>query len=268
MTNENRIDKKFSLLRDENKKALITFITFGDPDIETSKKLVLEMEKEGADLIEIGVPFSDPMAEGPVIQAANVRALKNEINLDKIFKAVSELRQETEIPLVFLMYFNSLLSYGIEDFFKNCAESGVDAVIIPDLPFEESGEIYDYTVKYNVYQISMITPTSSEERAKKICQRAKGFLYCVSSMGVTGMRDGFGTDFDGVFSMLNKFTDMPKCLGFGISKPKHIEGLKHYCDGLIVGSAIVNQIAEGSTNDEKVEKVGALTIVLAEAAHK
>ena len=119
MTNENRIDKKFSLLRDENKKALITFITFGDPDIETSKKLVLEMEKEGADLIEIGVPFSDPMAEGPVIQAANVRALKNEINLDKIFKAVSELRQETEIPLVFLMYFNSLLSYGIEDFFKN-----------------------------------------------------------------------------------------------------------------------------------------------------
>ena len=166
------------------------------------------------------------------------------------------------------MYFNSLLSYGIEDFFKNCAESGVDAVIIPDLPFEESGEIYDYTVKYNVYQISMITPTSSEERAEKICQRAKGFLYCVSSMGVTGMRDGFGTDFDGVFSMLNKFTDMPKCLGFGISKPKHIEGLKHYCDGLIVGSAIVNQIAEGSTNDEKVEKVGALTKVLAEAAHK
>ena len=247
MTNENRIDKKFSLLRDENKKALITFITFGDPDIETSKKLVLEMEREGADLIEIGVPFSDPMAEGPVIQAANVRALKNEINLDKIFKAVSELRQETEIPLVFLMYFNSLLSYGIEDFFKNCAESGVDAVIIPDLPFEESGEIYDYTVKYNVYQISMITPTSSEERAKKICQRAKGFLYCVSSMGVTGM---------------------PKCLGFGISKPKHIEGLKHYCDGLIVGSAIVNQIAEGSINDEKVEKVGALTKVLAEAAHK
>lgn len=261
----NRIDARFSKLRENNQKALITFITMGDPDIETSKKLVLEMEKNGAELIELGVPFSDPMAEGPVIQAANVRALQNDIDLNKIFTAVSELREETQIPLVFLMYFNSLLTYGIDKFFSRCAECGVDGVIIPDLPFEESDEIYDYTVKYGVYQISMVSPTSSDERMRKICERAKGFLYCVSSLGVTGVRDGFSTDFDTMFERLNSFSDIPKCIGFGISKAEHIRALKHYCDGLIVGSAIVKQIAAGATKQEKLANIASKTKELAEA---
>lgn len=252
---KNRIDSTFENLRANGKKALVTFLTFGDPDIETSKSLVLEMEKSGADLIELGIPFSDPMAEGPVIQAANVRALKNEINLDIIFNAVKELRENTQIPLVFLMYFNSLLSYGIEKFFESCQNAGVDGVIIPDLPFEESDEIYDYTQKYGVYQISMVSPTSSDERMKKICDRAKGFLYCVSSLGVTGVREGFSTDFDDIFSRLNSLSNIPKCIGFGISKPEHISALKRYCDGLIVGSAIVKQVSAGETTDDKINNV-------------
>lgn len=252
---KNRIDSTFENLRANGKKALVTFLTFGDPDIETSKSLVLEMEKSGADLIELGIPFSDPMAEGPVIQAANVRALKNEINLDIIFNAVKELRENTQIPLVFLMYFNSLLSYGIEKFFESCQNAGVDGVIIPDLPFEESDEIYDYTQKYGVYQISMVSPTSSDERMKKICDRAKGFLYCVSSLGVTGVREGFSTDFDDIFARLNSLSNIPKCIGFGISKPEHISALKRYCDGLIVGSAIVKQVGAGETTDDKINNV-------------
>lgn len=262
---DNRIDLCFKKLRENNQKALITFITMGDPDIETSKELVLQMEKSGASLIELGIPFSDPMAEGPVIQEANVRALKNDINLDKIFDAVSDLRNKTQIPLVYLMYYNSLLTYGIEKFFTRCSECGVDGVIIPDLPFEESGEIYDYTVKYGVYQISMVSPTSSDERMKKICTGANGFLYCVSSLGVTGVREGFSTDFDNMFNRLSSFSDIPKCIGFGISKPEHISTLKHYCDGLIVGSAIVRQVESGKTPQEKITNVSAKTKELAAA---
>lgn len=267
MTNENRIDKKFKELKALGKKAFISFITFGDPDIETSKKVVLEMEKKGADLIELGVPFSDPMAEGPVIQEANVRALKNDINLNKIFKAVSELREETQIPLVFLIYFNSLLSYGIEKFFENCKKYGIDGVIVPDLPLEESHEIYDYTVKNDVYQILLVTPTSTEDRIQKICEKAKGFIYCVSSMGVTGVRDSFDTDFNRMFEILKKYSDIPKCIGFGISTPKHIENLKTYCDGMIVGSALVDKIGQDTTNDCRIKDVGELTAQLADAAH-
>lgn len=263
---KNRIDLTFEKLRENKKTALVTFITMGDPDIETSKRLVLEMEKSGADLIELGIPFSDPMAEGPVIQEANVRALKNDINIDKIFDAVEELRRETQVPLVYLMYYNSLLAYGHEKFFERCADCGVDGIIIPDLPFEESDEIYEYTERYGVYQISMVSPISSDERMKKICEKAKGFLYCVSSMGVTGVRSRFNTDFDSMFDRLNSFSDIPKCIGFGISKPEHISELKHYCDGLIVGSAIVKQVAAGGTQNEKINNVKQKVSELKEAA--
>lgn len=265
MTNQNRIDLKFNELKEKGEKAFITFFTVGDPDLETSKKIIIEMVNNGADLIELGIPFSDPMAEGPVIQAANVRALERDINLDLIFDAVKEVREETQVPLVFLMYFNSLLSYGIEDFFKKCKDSGVDGVIIPDLPFEESDEIYAYTVKYGVYQISMVSPTSSKERVKKICERAKGFLYCVSSMGVTGVREKFNTDFEEIFKTLDKYPYIPKCIGFGISKTEHIEVLKKYCDGIIVGSALVKLIESGETIEEKVSSVGKKTSELSAA---
>lgn len=262
---ENRIDILFKNLKNENKKAFITFVTAGDPDIDTTLDIVLEMEKNGADLVELGIPFSDPIAEGPVIQEANIRALKNGINLDKIFDMVKRLRLKTEIPIVFLMYFNSILAYGKEKFFENCNLSGVDGVIVPDLPFEESWEIEEYTEKYGVYQILLAAPTSTEERVEKICGKAKGFLYCVSSLGVTGMRNAFATNFDEMFEKLNKISDIPKCLGFGISKPEHVKNLKGYADGLIVGSAIVKSIADGETIDEKIKNAADKTRELKEA---
>lgn len=261
----NRVDKKFEELKKSGKKALITFISSGDPSLEMTKRLVLEMEKNGADLVELGVPFSDPIAEGPVIQRANIRALGGGVNLEKIFNTVEELRHDTQIPLVFLMYFNSILSYGTEKFFARCKSAGVDGVIIPDLPLEESGEISEYTEKYGVYQISMVAPTSGEDRIKKICARAKGFLYCVSSLGVTGTRQEFKTDFGSFFDVIDKYAVIPKCIGFGISSPEHISKLKDYCDGLIVGSAVVKQIESADTDEERLRAVGAFTKSLADA---
>lgn len=262
MKQMNRIDKTFAGLKKAGKKALITFVTAGDPSAEVTRQLVLEMERQGADLIELGIPFSDPIAEGPVIQRANERALSAGFTLSAAFGLVRALRQKTQVPLVFLMYYNHILHYGPDRFFTACRDAGVDGVILPDLPFEESGEIAPFTEQYGVYQISMVSPTSSEARLKAICGQAKGFLYCVSSMGVTGMRSSFGMDFDAMFRKLDRFTDTPKCLGFGISTPEHIQSLKHYCDGLIVGSALVNQVAEGGTGEEKVRRVGSLTRAL------
>lgn len=252
----NRIDEMFAKRRAEGKKAFIGFVTAGDPDIDTTAELVLEMEAAGAALVELGVPFSDPIAEGKVIQEANVRALKKGINLDIIMDAVEQLRRKTQIPLVYLMYYNSILSYGPDRFFSRCAEVGIDGVIIPDLPFEESGEIAEYTEKYGVYQISLVSPSSTDDRLEKIAKGAKGFLYCVSSMGVTGVRDSFSTDFDHMFSVLNRYSDVPKCIGFGISTPENVRQLKGYCDGLIVGSAIVRTVAEAENSAQAVRNVG------------
>lgn len=262
---DNRIDKKFAELKTAGKKALITFITSGDPDLEMTEKLVLEMERNGADLIELGIPFSDPIAEGPVIQRANIRALANGVNLDKIFQAVEELRSQTQIPIVFLMYFNSILSYGLDKFFSRCKSAGTDGVIIPDLPYEESDEIAEYTEKYGVYQISMVAPTSTEERIKKICERARGFLYCVSSLGVTGTRQEFKTDFGRLFETVDKYAKIPKCLGFGISSPEQVKELKDYCDGVIIGSAVIKQIENAETGNEKISAVGSFTKSLSSA---
>lgn len=251
----NRIDKMFAERRAAGKKSFVGFVTAGDPDIETTCALVRELEKAGAALVELGVPFSDPIAEGAVIQEANIRALSNGINLDIIMDAVEKLRNDTQIPLVYLMYYNSVLSYGLDNFFSRCAEAGIDGVIIPDLPFEECGEIAEYTEKYGVYQISLVSPSSTDERLEKIARNAKGFLYCVSSMGVTGVRESFSTDFDHMFKVLNSFSDVPKCIGFGISKPEQVRELKHYCDGVIVGSAIVRLAAAGKDREEKVKSV-------------
>ena len=251
----NRIDQKFEQLKQQNKKALITFITAGDPDIETTVKLVLEMEKSGADIIELGIPFSDPIAEGPVIQEASVRALAGGVNLDIIMDAVKKIRRQTQLPLVFMMYFNSIFKYGTKKFFERCADIGIDGVIVPDLPFEESGEIAEYSKRFGIYNILLVAPTSDSERMKKICGATKGFLYCVSSLGVTGERGEFKTDFSAMFDELNKDSDIPKCIGFGISTPQHVKQLKEYADGLIVGSAVVRRVADGATNEQKLNDV-------------
>lgn len=253
-----RIGAMFTKKKQAGQKALITFVTAGDPDIRTTEHLVLAMEKAGADMVELGVPFSDPVAEGPVIQAANIRALALGLRIDGIFGAVAHLRQKTQMPLVFLMYINSIFNYGVERFFARCAETGVDGVIIPDLPYEEKGEVAAPAAQNGVKLISMVAPTS-HERIRKIAAQAEGFLYCVSSLGVTGTRSAFSTDFKSFFSLINQYTAVPTALGFGISTPEQACELKQYADGLIVGSAVVRQVGAAATPNEAVDKVSAFT---------
>lgn len=259
-----RIEKKFKELKEKNRKALITFVTAGDPTLKATAEIVKEMEKRGADLIELGIPYSDPIAEGPVIQLANARALKNNIRIKDIMDAVKEMRKEVKVPLVYLLYFNCILQYGPEKFFEDCEKSGIDGLIIPDLPFEERDEIEDVAAEYGVDIITLVSPTS-RDRMERIAKNAKGFLYCVSSLGVTGMRKDFSTNFEEFFSLINRCTDIPKAIGFGISTPEHIRQLKGYCDGLIVGSAIVKQVERSSCEEEAVKNVGEFVQTLRQA---
>lgn len=226
-----------------NGKAFIPFLTAGDPDLETTEKLIFEMERRGADLIEIGIPFSDPIAEGPVIQEADERALKGGTTTDDLFELVKRIRQKTQIPLVFMTYYNPVFSYGNEKFLKNASEAGIDGIIIPDLPFEESGEIRDTCRRFHVDLIHMIAPTS-EERIRRIAESAEGFLYCVSSLGVTGMREQITTDVASMIEKVREVSDIPCAIGFGISKPEQAAAMAKISDGVIVGSAIVKKIAE------------------------
>ena len=219
-------------------KAFIPFLTAGDPNLEKTEEFILEMERSGADLIEIGIPFSDPIAEGIVIQEADIRALASGTTTDKIFDMVAKVRPQVRIPLVFMTYLNPVFHYGYERFFSRCQETGIDGIIIPDLPFEEKGELYGIAEAHGVDLISMIAPTS-EERIQKIAAEAKGFLYVVSSMGVTGVRSEITTDLGAILENIRKATDVPACVGFGISTPEQAEEIASIADGVIVGSAIV-----------------------------
>lgn len=259
-----RIEDKFIELKKSGKKALITFITAGDPDIDTTVRLVQEMEDKGADIIEIGIPYSDPIAEGPVIQAANERALSKGLKIKDIMAAVVIMRQNVNVPLLYLLYYNSILQYGPDRFFRECSEVGIDGLIIPDLPYEEKDELDEFSAKYGIVLVTLVSPVS-DERIEKIARNAQGFLYCVSSLGVTGVRQNFDTDFREFFSMIDRATDIPKALGFGISTQEHILALKDYCDGLIVGSAMIKRVETGRNADEAVKNVGLYTAELREA---
>lgn len=243
----NRIDRKFSQLKEKGEKALIPFVTAGDPDLETTEKLVLSMLDAGADLVEIGVPFSDPVAEGPVIQKASKRALDAGTTLVKIFETVKHLREKTDEPLLLMMYLNSIFRFGPERFFKLCSETGVDGVIVPDMPYEERDEIQETADRFGVIPISMVAPTS-HERIAMIASAAKGFLYCVSSTGVTGTRSKFTTDFGEFFGAIQKHANVPCAVGFGISNPEQAKQMSSYCDGAIVGSAIVKIVEREGRN--------------------
>ena len=223
--------------------AFIGFLTAGDPTIDKTVEYILDMEEAGCDLIEIGIPFSDPMAEGVVIQDANVRALKHNTTTDDVFDIVARVRQKTDIPLVFLTYINPVFFYGYEKFFKRCGELGIDGIISPDLPFEEKGEIVDIARANGVDVISLIAPTSSE-RIKKIASDASGFIYVVSSLGVTGMRSEIKTDLNAILSDIRAVSDLPLAVGFGINTPKQASKISKIADGVIVGSAIVKIIEE------------------------
>ena len=231
----------------EKGKAFIPFITAGDPSLEKTKEFILEMERAGADLIEVGIPFSDPIAEGIVIQEADIRALAAGTTTDKIFDMVRELREETQIPLVFMTYLNPVFHYGYDAFFEKCRELSVDGIIIPDLPFEEKGELAPIAASNGVDLISMISPTS-EERIRKIAEDAAGFIYIVSSMGVTGVRSQITTDLSSIVNMVRKVTKIPCAVGFGISTPEQAEKMAAVSDGAIVGSAIVKIIAANGAN--------------------
>ncbi len=230
-----------------NEKAFIAFLTAGDPSKEKTLEFILAMEEAGADLIEIGIPFSDPIAEGPVIQNANTRALSKGINTDDIFDLVTNVRKYSDVPLAFLTYINPVLYYGYEKFFKKCKEVGVNGIVIPDLPYEEKDEISDIAEKYDVDLISLIAPTS-KNRIKMIAKDAKGFIYLVSSMGVTGVRSEIKTNLEDIIEEIKKVTDVPVAVGFGINTPEQSEDVAKIADGVIVGSAIVKIIEKYGDN--------------------
>ncbi len=227
--------------------AFIGFLTAGDPNIEKTVEYILAMVDAGCDLVEIGIPFSDPMAEGVVIQDANVRALKNSTTTDDVFEAVKAVRQKTDVPIVFLTYINPVFFYGYDEFFKKCQDYGVDGIIAPDVPYEEKGEIADYADKYDVDVISLIAPTS-KKRIQKIAGEAEGFIYVVSSLGVTGMRSEIKTDLGEILGDIREVTDLPLAVGFGINTPQQAEDISKIADGVIVGSAIVKIIEEHGEN--------------------
>ncbi len=224
-------------------KAFIGFITGGDPDMETSRKCIVEMARAGADLIEIGIPFSDPIAEGVVIQAADLRSLNAGTTTDMVFDLAESVIKETQIPMVFMTYLNVVFKYGYEKFFANCQKVGIAGVIIPDMPYEEKGEADEVAVKYGIDVVSLIAPTS-DERIQTIASDAKGFVYVVSSLGVTGIRKEIKTDLKSMVAEIKKSTDIPAAVGFGINTPEQAAKIASYADGIIVGSAIVKIIAE------------------------
>lgn len=224
-------------------KAFIPFLTCGDPDLETTEKLICAIAEAGADLIELGIPFSDPTAEGPVIQEANLRALSAGTTTDKIFDMVRRVRKTVSIPMVFMTYANVIFSYGADRFLQTAAEIGMNGIIVPDVPFEEKQEFEPLCQKYGLDQISMIAPTS-HDRIRAIAEQANGFLYCVSSLGVTGTRSSITTDIGAMVKLVKEVKDIPCAVGFGISTPEQAETMCRQADGAIVGSAIVKLIAQ------------------------
>ena len=231
-------------------KSFIPFLTAGDPDLETTEKLVLEMEKAGADIVELGIPFCDPIAEGTVIQAANIRALESGTTIHKIFEMVKRIREKSKIPLVFLTYLNPVFKYGYDAFFAKCKEVGVNGIIIPDLPFEESAEVHEFSSKHGINLVPLVAPTS-EARIKKIAASAEGYLYVVSSLGVTGIRSEIKTDLKSIIDAARETAKVPIMVGFGINTPEQATKISQIADGVIVGSAIVKIIAEHGKNSVK-----------------
>ncbi|MCT4598013.1 MAG: tryptophan synthase subunit alpha [Vallitalea sp.] len=237
----NRITKKFQELQSLNKKAFIGYLTAGDPDISKTEEFVYALEEGGADIIELGIPFSDPLADGPVIQAAGQRALNAGVTVDKILKLVKDIRENTNIPLLFLVYYNTIIIYGKEKFINRCEEIGIDGLIIPDLPYEERDELEVIMDYEKLCLIPLVAPTS-KDRINKIIKGCNGFVYCVSSLGVTGEKSSFYKNIDDYLKEVKKNSHLPIAVGFGISNKDDIIKLQKNVDGFIVGSAIVREI--------------------------
>lgn len=245
-------------------KAFIPFITAGDPDLESTERFILAMAEAGADMVEIGIPFSDPIAEGVVIQEADIRALQSGTTTDKVFEMTKRLSEKVDIPLVYMTYLNIVYYYGYDRFFRKCQEAGICGIIIPDMPYEEKDECDSIAASYGVEVVSMIAPTS-EERIRKIASGARGFIYVVSSMGVTGVRSSITTDLDTILRHIREASDVPAAIGFGISTPDQAKKMASISDGAIVGSAIVKIIA--GYGQEAEPYVSAYVKEMAEAVH-
>ena len=246
-------------------KAFIPFITCGDPDLETTEECVLEMVKNGADIIELGIPFSDPTAEGPVIMEADNRALAGGVTTDKIFEFTKKLSREVSVPFIYMTYANVVFSYGIEKFMKEASLAGVCGLILPDVPYEEKKDFDEICDKYGIELISMIAPTS-EDRIQMIAKEAKGYIYVVSSLGVTGERSNISTDIGSMVKLVKENTSVPCAVGFGISNPEQARAMAGLSDGAIVGSAIVKIIAK--EGNQAPLKVGEFVKTMADSVHK
>ena len=264
-----RISEKFSVLRQKGQTGFIAYISAGDPDLETTKKLVLDFEKRGVDIVEFGVPFSDPLADGPVNQEAAQRALKHNVSLGDVLRTVGELREETEMPIVLFTYFNPVFRYGLERFVAHTGKMGVDGVLLLDVPPEESGDYKGLMDAREVDTVFLVSPTSTDQRIKLISEYTTGFVYYVSRTGVTGEKDSLEASVRPMVNRIRKHTDQPIAVGFGISNPEHVREVAGYADAVVVGSAIVRRIGAGTDDPSLVEKVGAfvgtLTAPLKEA---
>jgi len=261
----NRIDKKFKELKRAGQKAFIAYITAGDPSLDVTEDIVLALESSGVDMIELGIPFSDPLADGPTIQAASYRALKAGASLKKIFKVVERLRKLTEIPIVFMTYYNPVMKYGVQSFFKSCVSCGVDGVIVPDLPCEEAGELMALGKRHKIATIFLASPTSTKDRIRKIVKVSTGFIYYVSLTGVTGTRVKLPPEVVSNVRGIKKLTDKPVAVGFGISDAAQARMIAKVADGVIVGSAIVKIIGK---KNKLIPKVSNFAGRLARAIHE
>jgi tryptophan synthase alpha chain len=261
----NRIKKRFEELKKQGKKAFISFITAGDPDFATSKALVLELEKRGADIIELGVPFSDPLAEGPVIQRSSQRALKKGTSLPRILALVRELRQETEISIILMGYYNPIFKFGEREFIEKTSQAEVDGLIIVDLPPEEANFLLKEAKENDLALIPLLTPVSSEDRIKLVCQKSQGFIYCVAYTGITGDERREDKNLKDLVAKVHSLASTPVGIGFGISSPSEARKTASLAEAVIVGSAIVKKIEKHQGNKALVEKVGDFAESLAKA---
>jgi tryptophan synthase alpha chain len=251
-----KIKSAFENLKRENKRGFIPFITAGDPDLPTTKNLLIELAHAGATIIELGVPFSDPMADGPVIQRASERALKHNFGIGEILYIVRETQKEVEIPIVLFSYFNPLLSYGLERLSREAKMAGVDGVLITDMTPEESEDVSKILKEYELDLIFLVAPTSTDERLKMIAEKATGFIYAVSRTGVTGARDEMTNDAETLVNRVRAFSDLPVAVGFGISTPEQVRDVQSYADAAVVGSAIVKEIEKLNGAVDTVERIG------------
>ncbi len=251
----NRIDQKFRELRRKKKKAFIPFITSGDPNLKTTEELVLSFEQAGADIVELGVPFSDPLADGPTIQASSQRALKKGVSLEKILNTVSRIRQRSQVPIALMTYYNPILKYGEDKFVRHAKKCGVDGLIIPDLPPEEAKGLIRAAKKQDISTIFFLAPTTTLQRMKRIVKASTGFIYYVSMTGVTGSNKKFAKENVEKIRAARRLTKKPICIGFGVSTPTQVKTVAKTADGVIVGSAIVKQIQKNKGKKDLVKNV-------------